>query len=432
MNISAENLDIVIRTNDYAIYNGSSILMTPDGNEFVHPGIRLLQHILREFTFYPEFTESQINCFSIYCYQKDNVEKGLGILNRNFDEILKCDPFIRKKFFRDSDKQVESKSSVLNNLETNVLPLHFNYSGSTVVSRVFNSFIYERMPKGFDITTLDYFEASEIIKSYFLSLSEDQQAAVSLLAKFHLSGIITAIFLVKLIISPSEYANAVFNLNLPHFRNEDIYQRHLHLLEHENYQAPLIRANSARKDYEKVKDEALSAVEYVILHQNELLDQPDLHELLKKGENYNVEFKSTLRMNLKSAKKDPNIEHASLKTIAGFLNSGGGTLLIGVRDDATIEGIETDDFDNDDRFSLHFWNLVKSSMGQDVSAFIQTSFEKLDGKSIFIIRCSTSTRPIFLRQSGFGEEFFIRVGPSSAKLEISEALKYINERFEKN
>jgi predicted HTH transcriptional regulator len=136
-------------------------------------------------------------------------------------------------------------------------------------------------------------------------------------------------------------------------------------------------------------------------------------------------------MNLKSEKKDANIEHASLKTIAAFLNSGGGVLLIGVDDKSGIVGIETDDFDNVDRFSLHFWNLVKTAVGQDISAFLQTCFETVEGKTVFIVRCSKSTRPVFLKQSVFGEEFYIRVGPSSAKLDISEALKYINERFDK-
>ena len=39
--------------------------------------------------------------------------------------------------------------------------------------------------------------------------------------------------------------------------------------------------------------------------------------------------------------------------------------------------------------------------------------------------------PLFLEQKGFDEEFYIRIGPSSAGLEIREALKYISERFEK-
>jgi hypothetical protein len=36
---------------------------------------------------------------------------------------------------------------------------------------------------------------------------------------------------------------------------------------------------------------------------------------------------------------------------------------------------------------------------------------------------------VFLRQPGFNEEFYIRVGPSSNAMDISEALKYIADHF---
>ena len=128
-------------------------------------------------------------------------------------------------------------------------------------------------------------------------------------------------------------------------------------------------------------------------------------------------------------KKNPAIEHASLKTITAFLNSSGGHLLIGVEDDGRVEGVEIDKFENDDKFLLHFWNLVKASMGQEVTPYVRSTLEKIDGRTVCHVRCMRSTSPVFLRQNGFGEEFFIRTGPSSTSLEIREALQYISERF---
>jgi len=75
------------------------------------------------------------------------------------------------------------------------------------------------------------------------------------------------------------------------------------------------------------------------------------------------------------------------------------------------------------------WTLIKTSMGQDVSPYIKTSLEKFDGKTVCRINCKRSVKPIFLHQSGFDEMFYIRIGPSSGNLEISEALKYIGEHF---
>ena len=45
--------------------------------------------------------------------------------------------------------------------------------------------------------------------------------------------------------------------------------------------------------------------------------------------------------------------HAALKTIAAFLNTEGGDLLIGVDDDRRVLGIEHDRLENDDKFLRH-------------------------------------------------------------------------------
>ena len=57
-------------------------------------------------------------------------------------------------------------------------------------------------------------------------------------------------------------------------------------------------------------------------------------ELVKLGESKTLEFKATLRFDLKLGQNQPKIvTHAVLKTIAAFLNTEGGDLLIGVGDD---------------------------------------------------------------------------------------------------
>lgn len=61
----------------------------------------------------------------------------------------------------------------------------------------------------------------------------------------------------------------------------------------------------------------------------------DLSEAVLEGESEAVEFKATLRTNLHTGSKDPRIELAVLKTLTGFLNGNGGTLIIGVSDPTT-------------------------------------------------------------------------------------------------
>ena len=78
----------------------------------------------------------------------------------------------------------------------------------------------------------------------------------------------------------------------------------------------------------------------------------DILSLISKGENSELEFKSNLRWNKKTEKPDKNIELASMKTLAAFLNSDGGTLLIGIDDKGNIVGF------NEDRFNVR---LIKIS-----------------------------------------------------------------------
>ena len=53
-------------------------------------------------------------------------------------------------------------------------------------------------------------------------------------------------------------------------------------------------------------------------------------EIITHGESKRVEFKQTGRISLRTKQRDPVIEQAVVKSIAGFMNTEGGTLLIGV------------------------------------------------------------------------------------------------------
>lgn len=147
------------------------------------------------------------------------------------------------------------------------------------------------------------------------------------------------------------------------------------------------------------------------------------------GESTTVEFKSSLRWDVRQQKKNDAITHAALKTIAAFLNTRGGTLLLGVGDDGSAVGIEVDDFPNDDRYVLHLYGVIKASMGIDVTTLVQTQIDTFRGKKVCLVRCKASPRPVYVKQSGKDEEFFIRTGPSSERLGPSDLVTYIAERF---
>jgi predicted HTH transcriptional regulator len=57
-----------------------------------------------------------------------------------------------------------------------------------------------------------------------------------------------------------------------------------------------------------------------------------LLELLAEGEGPTVEFKSSFRYDFKASRVNKELTKAVVKTLAAFLNSRGGTLLIGIDD----------------------------------------------------------------------------------------------------
>ncbi len=154
----------------------------------------------------------------------------------------------------------------------------------------------------------------------------------------------------------------------------------------------------------------------------------DLKTIIPKGESDSVEFKATLRMNLHTGQSDPKIEHAVLKTLAGFLNRDGGTLLIGVADDGTPVGIEADNFPNPDKMSLHLTSLVRGRLGTSALATVHQQFDDYEDSRVLKVTCERSSKAVYLSESGL-ERFFIRTGPSTTELTGSQIVDFVQSRF---
>jgi predicted HTH transcriptional regulator len=60
------------------------------------------------------------------------------------------------------------------------------------------------------------------------------------------------------------------------------------------------------------------------------------------GEGPTIEFKESFRRDSKTGNVNKELSKVVVKTIAAFLNTNGGSLLIGVADNGAIIGIEAD------------------------------------------------------------------------------------------
>lgn len=158
-------------------------------------------------------------------------------------------------------------------------------------------------------------------------------------------------------------------------------------------------------------------------------DSDYIMELIRRGEGKKLEFKSTLRMNLMTGKPDWNVEHAVLKTITAYVNTDGGILIVGVSNTGEVLGIENDNFLNEDKFLLHFKQLLKQHIGLAYASLIEYALVPVNGKKVLKIDCQKSDEAVFLKSGNKEEEFFIRIGPSSERLTGSDLLEYVNRRY---
>lgn len=151
-------------------------------------------------------------------------------------------------------------------------------------------------------------------------------------------------------------------------------------------------------------------------------------DIIRAGESRTVEFKSSLRTNLHTGVSDPKIEHGVLKTLAAFLNTHGGTLVIGVDDNGSPLGLELDRFASEDKMDQHLANLVRDRIGALHAFYLHGTFEDYDGKRVLVIRCEPAKSPAYVRD-GKAEYFFMRSGATTSEVPASQIHAYIKQRF---
>ncbi len=187
--------------------------------------------------------------------------------------------------------------------------------------------------------------------------------------------------------------------------------------------------------YKRITDDrAFGEVIKNFLFDQYLRAHRNAEELIKHGESKTLEFKSTLRWNLKEDRRDDKaVTHAVLKTIAAFLNTGGGDLLIGVADNGSIVGTERDQLESDDKFVRHLAQVVRNGLGDRAGTCIDPKTQTVQGKTVCVVSCQRSPEPVFVKWKGVEAtpegDFFVRSGPGTVKLSPDSAREYIRTRF---
>lgn len=171
----------------------------------------------------------------------------------------------------------------------------------------------------------------------------------------------------------------------------------------------------------------------------------DIETMIQVGETSSVEFKASLMYSHGADvpaehrfSKKALLEGTVLKTVAAFLNTQGGTLLVGVADGGGITGIERD-FEsfarkkNRDQWHLHLKDLMNSRISPSESTTaVEIQFhETLEGLTVAGLRVPRWSEPVWL-SDGDEERFFTRVGPATHELRGRSISGFIRDQATRN
>ena len=160
-------------------------------------------------------------------------------------------------------------------------------------------------------------------------------------------------------------------------------------------------------------------------------------DLLAAGESESLEFKSTARWNVAAGMADKKMEQMVVKTVCGFLNSQGGTLLIGVDDHGNPLGLDEDlmtlgEKATKDGYELFLRQRLDADLSVSTAGLVKIHFEDVRGKPVCEVTIAASGNPVFGRASQGHlppSEFWVRVGNATKQLHGDDMVRYQEQHW---
>ncbi len=202
-------------------------------------------------------------------------------------------------------------------------------------------------------------------------------------------------------------------------------------------------------------DDRPSSAQEVLDRLNEIRRRGmDIYAVIAGGEGPQVEFKSSLhhrheplpvdlQAKIQAKVLQPNQAEIEVqkqlrtevtKTVAAFLNTGGGTLLIGVGDSGTVLGIEPDfaylgkGKNNADGWLLSLRDVITKALGAEVWSAIHVSLVRHGPGTVAVVRCPARACETW-HAEGASERFYVRAANATLQLDGSRLVRYIRERW---
>ena len=158
-----------------------------------------------------------------------------------------------------------------------------------------------------------------------------------------------------------------------------------------------------------------------------------IDQLITNDEDAAVEFKSSARWDIRAGRRNPAIEDAIVKTVAAFLNTEGGTLLVGVGPDGTLVGLELDYAQikpaNADGFVNWLTTHLVNALGARAAMRTRARIVLHGGVDLCRLDVGRSAKPVWAKTSKEPRVFFVRMNNSSRELATGELNAYLTDRW---
>lgn len=155
---------------------------------------------------------------------------------------------------------------------------------------------------------------------------------------------------------------------------------------------------------------------------------PLLTLIAEELEGQHFELKESLEVDLKTGAKNSARTEKTLKTIAAFLNTDGGKLIIGVSNAGEIKGLAPDlqfcHRNDEDGFELKLRDLIQSHLTPDPLNKVKIRFEHLPEGSVCIVEVQRSNDITLVDK----KHLYIRLGNRTEKRDGQAALSWAQER----
>lgn len=163
------------------------------------------------------------------------------------------------------------------------------------------------------------------------------------------------------------------------------------------------------------------------------LPEKNIKTLIEMDESTQLEFKSTFQWDIEQNCKNKNLRNEVIKTIAAFNNTEGGYLLIGVKDDKKIFGLERDyslfkEKNKRDVFLQTLTHEIENKISNDFATKIDVKFYNLENKNICRIKVTFGSEPVWVKEDK-NEVFYIRLQNLTKALSPRKCVIYIKNKW---